>query len=65
MILLCKIDLSNKILNSNQFEKIFKFEEEEEETVLVVGIDLPKKLVSEAQRDKIFAISLENQWNQS
>ena len=65
MILLCKIDLSNKILNGNQFEKILKFEEEEEEIVLVVGINLPKKLVSEAQRDKIFAISLENRWNQS
>ena len=65
MILLCKIDSSNKILNGNQVEKILKFEEEEEEIVLVVGIDLPKKLVSEAQRNKIFTISLENQWNQS
>ena len=64
MILLCKIDLSNKILNGNQFEKILKFEEEEEEIVLVAGIDMQNKLVSEAPRDTIFAILLENQWNQ-
>ena len=42
-----------------------KFEEEEEEIMLVAGIYLPKKLFSEASRDKIFAISLENQWNQT
>ena len=53
------------MINGNQFEKNLKFEEEEEETVLVAEIDLPKKLVSEAQRNKIFTISLENQWNQS
>ena len=41
-----------------------KFEEEQEKMVLVVGIDLPKKLVSETPRDKIFAILLENEWNQ-
>ena len=65
MILLCKIDLSNKILNSNQFEKNLEFEEEEEEIALLAGIDLQKKLVSQAPRDTIFAIALENQWNQS
>ena len=44
---------------------IFNFEGGKGERVLVAGIDLPKKLVSETQGDKIFAISLENQWNQT
>ena len=65
MILLSKIDLSNKTSNGNQFEENLEFEEEEEEIVLAAGIDLQKRLVNEAPRDTIFAISLENQWNQS
>ena len=45
--------------------KFLKFEEEEEEIVLVAGIDLQKRLISEAPRDTIFTILLKNYWIQT